>query len=183
MKILTPNVIIPSFPFQIFLTKEVKENTTKYVAAIHYHSRLYKPLKFKNSSLVYEILTISGLSEKKSFSKDEIKKEGIHCVLEIDVKDLEPKSAKINWVIGRKEKDADPIEVDSADNRNQTKARVIIGSILKDKYSIPGVTDKSDFEDIYFFQHINTHLIIANMVFDGIPVLYPVSFAGSYGTD
>jgi hypothetical protein len=73
------------------------------------------------------------------------------------------------------------IELDNDKDRVQLKARVIIGSLLSDKYSMPGVSSEIQSDEIYFFQHINTHLIVANMLFAGTPVVYPVPFPGYIG--
>jgi hypothetical protein len=177
---LTPSPIIPSYPFLVHISKNYEGSKLVYEGAVHYNSKLYRPLTQDNKYLKYSRVSITGLDLIKKLSEDEIKKDGAHCILEIKISTLSPKSAEIKWITTKlNDQNASPIEFNSKEERDQIIARVMIASVLYDKYQIPGVTSETDSPGIYVYQYIQSNLILANMIFNGVPVVYPVPFAGS----
>jgi hypothetical protein len=177
---LVPNLRPSAFPFQVAVTTTFEQGKLQYQAAVHYHSRLYRPFELEKKYFKYDRVNITGLDKIEKFDESRIQK-GVHCVLELDINILDVKSAKIVWVDSNDDKKLVPIEIDNDKDRVQLKARVIIGSLLFDQYAMPGVSSELNSKEIYFYQHINTHLIVANMLFAGTPVVYPVPFPGYIG--
>lgn len=187
-KLAIPNfqtrVINHPFKVYVYIVGEQENRKPLYNLAVNYHSHLYKGLKIKDNYLDYERIKIEEFSENGLDFVKEVPKEfpgqNFYCLLEIDIKDLQATAARIQWVLSDKSQDSlAPIVFESADNLRQTKARIIIGVFVADKERTPGrdpeeaVSNKS-----YFIQYVYTHLIMCNMVFDGIPVIYPVPFGG-----
>jgi hypothetical protein len=177
---LTVSQVIPSFPFMVHITKQYKGTELEYQAAVHYNSKLYRPLSLSEKYLKYSKINITGLDQIKKFPESKIKQNGVHCLLELKINQLSAKSAEIKWVEEKlSDKNSSPIELNSPEERDQITARVMIASILYDKYKIPGVTSANDVPGVYIYQYINSNLILANMIFNGVPVVFPVPFAGS----
>lgn len=153
---------------------------TNLSVAINYYSTLYTPFTEEKSFLKYNNIAIVGLDEPKIYTLDKLEKNPVHIVLTITVSSLTASTARIDWVNdekGGKEDKLHPIKLDG--NKIQTEARIVIATIRRDKYKKAGVTSKCKQADfLYILQYVNTNLIMANMVFAGIPVIYPVPIAG-----
>jgi hypothetical protein len=175
--------INPSFkktvnPFQIdiFQKKDVIE------VAVAYHSGLFGPMTFSESALKYKRIEIVGLDKTlDKITKKTAMDKNYYVVLKIKVNNLKAESAEIKVVESDKnEKELDPVKFDSAENLKQTEANVILGVIVHDggQYAATLSTDQGGIETFYLIQFVNTNLIMANMVMDGIPIVYPVPISG-----
>jgi hypothetical protein len=178
-------------PFKINIGKQGKkqDGTPQYTLAVNYHSRLYIGMKLREKYLSYEKVRYAGGSQGLDFKSikgldfaelvpQEFPKENIYCVLELKISDLKVTNAQIKYVIDDKNEDElDPIVFESADNLKQVGARAIIGILVMDDEVIAGL-DASEAKTPYIVQLVNTNLMMANMVFDGIPIIYPVPFIG-----
>jgi hypothetical protein len=173
-KQLVPTPIIPSFPFQVFITKDYIDNQLIYNAAVHFNSKLLSINFFDDG-----FIPIKGLDQIKQIPESTIKQKSVHCILEVKIESLYPRSAKINWVEGENEKETKFIEF--GNNYIQKFARVTIASLYYDKYATPGFSSKVG-EDgspsVYVYQQVNTNLVMSNMILDTVPVVYPVPFGG-----
>jgi len=172
----------PSFkktvtPFQI----DIINKKSEVGWALAYHSGLFQPLKLSESYLQYKRIEIKGLNEIKTVSKKETEKENQYIVLNIKINNLMAESAEVKIVKGdRNSEELNPIKFDSQDSLRQIEARIIIGVIVHDGNQYAGSLSK-DFggiETYYVIQFIQTNLIMANMVMDGIPVVYAVPISG-----
>lgn len=178
-----PQIVRSNHPFQIFLTREKSDGPSqdpKYSLAINYHSRLYSALSLKNQYLSYKRINIQGLDFKKQ-APGSFPGKNFYAVLEITVSNLKPDSAKIVWIEGdTAEDELAPVVFSSGNDLKQTKARIILGVLVNDNEAIPGLppgeanTVKTD----YIVQFVQTDLMMCNMVFDGVPIIYPVPFGG-----
>jgi hypothetical protein len=173
-----------NYPFAISLYKVGLRNDGKpsYNLAVNYHSHLYSGLKLKENYLDYERIKIEEFSETGlDFLKpvpDDFPGKNFYCVLEININDLKATDANIQWVIGDTEEQLlAPVVFEDSENYRQTKARIILGVLVSDRERSPGL-DPTDIRRSYIVQYIYTHLMMCNMVFDGVPVVYPVPFGG-----
>ena len=154
-------------PFKIDYKVEESNNVS---VGIYPNSTLYTSPK--SSSEKFAKLPIKDLTTIKKFSIGSLSNP-MYAVLEIVVQSLQPQSASIVWSAST----SDPaVELDT--NKNQKKARVLIGSIRKDnKYT--SLTDTSlDLNSVYVEQLVSMNLILANMLFNGVPCILPAPFAG-----
>jgi hypothetical protein len=174
-------------PFKIDIGKKgsKSDGTPTYTLAVNYHSRLYGPLKLANDKLQYEKIAIKEFGEDGiDFAKEvpnSFPGKNFYCVLEMDISNLKvTPPAKIVWVSSdQSEAELAPVVFEGSDNLKQTKARVIIGVFVADDEAIAGLPgNDSAVNTAYIMQFVNTNLIMCNMVFDGIPIVYPVPFAG-----
>jgi hypothetical protein len=174
--------INPSFkkavhPFQIDVTQKKDEISV----AVAYHSGLFKPMSISQGRLKYNRIEIIGLDENKSFSKKLAADENHYVVLIVKINNLQAESAEVKIIEGdTSEEELDPVKFDSEDSLKQTEARVILGVIVHDGGQYAGTlsVDIGGIETYYLIQFVNTNLIMANMVMDGIPIAYPVPISG-----
>jgi hypothetical protein len=169
-------------PFKIDIAKAGKnaDNTPKYTLAVNYHSRLYENLDLKDKYLQFNRVNIAGLDAIKEVPTT-FPGKNFYCVLEINVSNLRAvPPARIVWVESdQSEEELAPIEFQDSSNLRQTKARIIIGIFVSDDEAIAGLPGgESAVNTAYIMQFINTNLMLSNMVFDGVPVIYPVPFGG-----
>lgn len=168
-------------PFKIDIGKDGKKSdgTPQYTLAVNYHSRLYKELTTRDRYLDYTNLTITGLDFVQRVPSS-FPGKNYYCVLNIDVSDLSATSAKIEWVEGdNSQDDLAPVVFTSSDNLRQTKARIIIGVLVSDDEAVAGLPgNESAVNTSYIMQFVNTNLLMCNMVFNGVPIIYPVPFGG-----
>lgn len=167
-------------PFKIDFERSLDSGgNVKYFAAVNYHSRLFTGMGRTDKYLQWLKINITGLDFKKlvpsSFPGD-----NFYCVLKVTVNNLEATKAEIIWVSGDKTvNELQPVTFDSSDNLKQTEARIIIGVLVNDREAVAGTTDGPNEAKVdYVMQFINTNLMMCNMVFNGIPVIYPVPFGG-----
>lgn len=172
--------ITSSHPFKIDILKNgtKSDGTPQYALAVNYHSRLFTDLSKTEEFLQYNQITITGLD----FAQDvpaSFPGKNYYCVLKIMVDNLQAKSAKIEWVSDDASVDTlQPVKFISSQDRKQTEARIIIGVLVNDDEAVAGTPAAGRINTTYIIQNINTNLIMCNMVFDGVPVVYPVPFAG-----
>jgi hypothetical protein len=171
-------------PFKIDIKKDGSnsDGTPQYVLAVNYHSRLFTGMSFTNeggSFLQWQKINITGLDFNQKVPST-FPGENYYCVLKITVSNLEATEAEIVWVSNDKTvDDLQPVKFESSDNLRQTEARIIIGVFVFDDEVLAGLPGgESAVNTAYIMQFINTNLIMCNMVFDGVPVIYPVPFAG-----
>lgn len=169
------------YPFAVdFRREKTAENTRKYFFAVNYHSKLYTGTQNKNTYLDWKNISIAGLDQEKEAPTGwPTSGKNYYCILKINVSSLQAQTAIIEWVEGddQIEKLA-PIKFASAEDYQQTEARVIIGVAVKDKESTAGLAPNRQTDAIYFIQYVTSNLIMANMVFNGVPVIYPVPISG-----
>lgn len=172
-------------PFKIDIhRKSTAESGTKYYLAANYHSRLYQGFKSNDKFLEYKNLYIEGLDNLKEVPAT-FPDKNFYCVLNITVQNLRATNAKIIWAEQPEDSseqggELSPIVFESAENKRQTEARIIIGAFVADDKSIAGLStpDANDDMSAYIMQFVHSNLLLCNMVADGVPVLYPVAFAG-----
>jgi hypothetical protein len=170
-------------PFKIDISKEGKnsDGTPKYALAVNFHSRLYESLDLKNQYLQYNRVNINGLDFKKSVPNS-FPGKNFYCVLEINISNLRATApARIVWVESdQSEEELAPVVFEGVSNLRQIKARAIIGVFVSDDEAIAGTPGGSEnaVNTAYIMQFVNTNLMMCNMVFDGIPIVYPVPFIG-----
>ncbi len=165
-------------PFKIDWKVSKINGQRKYIFAVNYHSKLYKGMSTRGQFLEYDILNIAGLDFIKEAPNSFPVSKNYYCVLKVKVSNLQAQSAEITWVEGdQRDDDLAPIKFEDSQNYKQTEARVIIGAAVRDLEASPGL--KNDvIKTVYIIQYVNTNLIMANMVFNGIPVIYPVPIPG-----
>lgn len=172
-------------PFKIDISKKSssKEGRPVYTAAVHYHSRLFTGMSKTEKYLQYSKIKITGLDYIKdvpaSFGTP-TKSQNFYCVLKVTVNDLKADKAEIIWVSDDKTVDElQPVTFESSENLKQLEARIIIGVLVADDEAVAGLPGgASAVNTAYVMQHINTNLLMCNMVFAGVPIIYPVPFAG-----
>lgn len=178
--------IIPTFrvtrshPFKIDILKDGSKDdgTPQYSLAVSFHSRLFTGLTQTEEFLQYNQIDISGIDTLQKVPPS-FPGKNYYCILNIKINNLQATSAKIEWVSDDASVDAlQPIKFQSSQDKKQTEARIIIGVLVDDDEVIAGTPSEGRINTSYIIQNINTNLILCNMVFDGIPVLYPVPFAG-----
>jgi len=168
-------------PFEIVVRSELVNNKKTRVAAVAYHSGLFTYMDERGKDYFkYKRISITGLDKGESVPSSlscTNTSENFYCVLKIIVNNLQAQSAKIEWVSGDKtEDDLDPIKLDS--EKRQTEARVIVGVIACDTELTPGLSQANSARFPYVIQFVNTNLIMCNMVFNGVPVIYPAPISG-----
>jgi hypothetical protein len=190
---ITNSLVKNAFPFKIDIAKDGlrEDGFPQFQLAVNYHSRLFKGLgktdKYlqwievkdeENNSEEYTT-TIKGLDEYQKVPET-FPDKNFYCVLKVEVEDLNAKSAEIVWVESDKSvNELQPVTFESTDNLRQVEARLIIGILVSDNEAVAGTPGgNSAVKSSYILQFINTNLIMCNMVFDGIPVIYPVPFGG-----
>ena len=172
-------------PFKIDVLKNGvrSDGTPIYALAVNYHSRIYSGMDKTNKYLQWsrvpgtypKIPGVDILQEVPSTFPG----QNYYCVLKIVVNNLQPTEAQIIWVSDDKSvNELQPITFESSNNLRQTEARIIIGTLVDDDEAIAGTPPEGRINTPYIVQNVNTNLIMCNMVFDGIPVIYPVPFAG-----
>lgn len=168
-----------SHPFKITIGKDGKkgDGTPQYTLAVNYHSRLYTGLRSRDKYLSYNKKNIIGLDFPEKVP-DQFPKENVYCVLDLKIDNYSVTKAEIKYVFDDKnQEELDPIVFLSEDDLRQVGARVIIGVLVNDDEVVAGLP-ASDAKTPYIVQFVNTNLMMSNMVFDGIPVIYPVPFIG-----
>jgi hypothetical protein len=174
--------INPSFkkvvsPFQV----DVISLKTEVRMAIAYHSSLFTGMSLQGGRLSYDKIKISGLDFNKSVAKNAAKSKNHYAVLSVKISNLTAQSAQVKWVEGdANAEELDPVKFDSGDSLKQTEARVILAALVHDGEQFAGTLAVSGggVETFYIIQYVNTNLIMANMVMDGIPIVYPVPISG-----
>jgi hypothetical protein len=175
-------------PFKVDISKIGKNPDGKpiYGLAVNFHSFLYSGMTQKGNFFKFTRVAIREFSES---GLDFVKPvpptfpgQNFYCVLEVDISNLRPVGqARIVWISSDTSEEAlAPILFESGSNLRQTKARAIIGVLVADDEAIAGTPGGAEnkVNTAYFIQYINTHLIMCNMVFDGVAVIYPVPFVG-----
>lgn len=180
IKRLIPTIPIKKIhPFEMAVRNKIIGGIKKLVIAVSYHSSLYTLLEERGSNsdiFYYKKLFITGLDFEQNVP-DSFPSKKYYCVLNVTVNNLTAQSAKIEWVEDDEEKLA-PIKFSSGNDKRQTEARIIIGVLVRDKEASPGFPDSTSVPVAYIIQYINTNLMMCNMVFNGVPVIYPVPFGG-----
>ena len=165
-------------PFKIDWRVKKTGGQRKYSFSVNYHSKLYKGASTRGQYLDFDLITISGLDFEKEAPSSFPKSKNLYCVLKVNVSNLQAQSAKIEWVEGdSSEDDLSAIKFEDSQSYKQTEARVILGIAVRDLEAVSGLTG-DNVKTVYIIQYVNTNLIMANMVFNGIPVVYPVPIAG-----
>jgi len=155
----------------------------KKILAVNYHSRLFRGLEVENNYMIHKIQTIKGLDFEKEVPSS-FPGKNFYCVLRIKINSLNVSSqsdaATIEWAEGDNSELLKPIIFESANNLRQSEARIIIGVLVNDGEETAGTLslDFGGAKTNYIIQFVNTDLLMTNMVFNGIPVLYPVPFVG-----
>lgn len=170
---MNPNILQSQFskythPFNI---KYNSIENSQYEAFIYKNSYVYLPPKSASGEITQ--LSISKLDAKKKFSLEQAS-DGLYAVLKIDVQSLQAQSASIEWQTPAQ--GVKSLELDS--QKNQASASIILGVIRSDQNYLG--SSSSGPSSLYVDQNINTNLIIANMVFNGVPVIFPVPFPGVF---
>lgn len=180
-KSLTPKDIKKSHPFKI----EMSSKKGKRYLAVNYHSRLYTGFEIKNEYLIYKQKSIVGLDFKKEVPSS-FPGKNFYCVLNIKTQGLqvsnEDKAVSIKWIEDDKStNDLSPVLFESAQTLNQKEARIILGVLVFDGESTAGTLspDLGGAKISYISQFVTTDLLMTNMVFNGVPIIYPVPFIGS----
>jgi hypothetical protein len=172
-------------PFKIDISKKGSrsDGTPIYTLAVNFHSRLFTGMGFTNQGgafLQWQQLDIQGLDAAQPVPST-FPGQNYYCVLRITVNNLQATQARIIWVSNDASvNQLQPVTFESSENRRQTEARIIIGVFVSDDEAIAGTdnTGGGAVNTAYIMQNINTNLLMCNMVFDGVPVVYPVPFAG-----
>jgi len=172
--------------FKVDLKKDSVDKTTGlplYALAVNYHSRLFTGMSFTNdggSFLQWQKINITGLDYDQKVP-DTFPGKNYYCVLKVTVANLQANEAEIIWVSDDNTvNELQPVTFESNDNLKQIEARIIIAVLVSDDEALAGTSNKNGgaVNTAYVMQFINTNLIMCNMVFDGVPVIYPVPFAG-----
>jgi hypothetical protein len=165
-------------PFKIDWRITKKGGQRTYNFAVNYHSKIYRGTSNRGQFLEFDILPISGLDFIKEAPSGFPQSRNLYCVLTVRVSNLQAQSAKIEWILGDDQQDElAPIKFEDTENYKQTEARVIIGVAVRDLEASPGLVNDT-VKTVYIIQYVNTNLIMANMVFNGVPVTYPVPISG-----
>lgn len=171
-------------PFKIDIKKNGSraDGSPLYVLAVNYHSRLFTGMSKTNaggSFLQWQKINIKGLDFDKEVPST-FPGQNFYCVLKVKVANLQATEAEITWVSNDQSvNDLQPVTFESSTNLKQTEAKIIIGVFVSDDESLAGTPPgESAVNTAYIMQNINTNLLMCNMVFDGIPVIYPVPFGG-----
>jgi hypothetical protein len=183
-------------PFKIDILKDGRrgDGLPNFKLAVNYHSRLFVGMSLNSKYLSYRKVGIKGLDFAQPVPAS-FPGKNYYCVLKIPVTDLQvpegtSTSAEIIWVEDDKTvNELNPIIFESNDNLKQTEARIIIGVLVSDDEAIAGTDNTAvvngqtvggagAVNTAYVVQFINTNLMMCNMVFDGVPVIYPVPFGG-----
>lgn len=168
-------------PFKIDISKKGVRSGGEpiYQLAVNYHSCLFTGMGKTDKYLQWLKIPISGLDSYQEVPTS-FPGENYYCVLKITVNDLQAQEAKIIWVSNDKTVDElQPVTFESGENLKQVEARIILGVFVSDDEAVAGTPgNESAVNTAYIMQNINTNLLMCNMVFDGIPVIYPVPFAG-----
>jgi|694.fasta_scaffold00095_103 hypothetical protein len=174
LKKLTPTVSFASHPFQIHFERPDNVNIK---AAISYHSSLYVGMEQSGALLKYKKLAISGLDVQTSFATASLDQKSAYAVLKVTINDYRAVKANIEWIKDENEDSLAPIKFVNENTLKQSEARVIIGGIIFDTEQKAGLPSDG-IKTAYVHQLVSSHLIMANMVFNGIPVVYPVPICG-----
>jgi hypothetical protein len=168
-------------PFKIDIAKKKGDTIgkPKYTLAVNYHSRLFTGMGRTGKYLQWIKIPITGLDFVQNVP-DSFPGENYYCVLKVTVNNLNPESAEIIWISSDKTvNELQPVTFEGGDNLKQTEARIIIGVFVSDDEAAAGLPgNESAVNTAYIMQFINTNLLMCNMIFDGIPVIYPVPFGG-----
>lgn len=169
-------------PFKIDISKKGSrgDGSPIYALAVNYHSRLFTGMGKTDKYLQWLKINITGLDAKQEVPST-FPGQNYYCVLKITVNNLQATEAEIIWVSNDKSvNELQPVTFESGTNLKQIEARLIIGVFVADDEAIAGTdnTDGGAVNTAYIMQNINTNLIMCNMVFDGVPVIYPVPFGG-----
>jgi hypothetical protein len=179
-------VLKKTHPFEIVVRSESRGGKKIRVAAVAFHSGLFSYMNERGEEYFeYKRIEIEKFSENGLDFAKEIpasldctgSSQNFYCVLNITVNNLRAQSAKIQWISSdRSQNDLDPIKLDG--EKRQTEARVIIGVVACDTELVPGLPQQDSVKFPYIIQFVNTNLIMCNMVFNGVPVIYPAPISG-----
>jgi hypothetical protein len=182
------------FPFKldIITSKNLdSEGRPTYKTALNFHSKLYDSFKVPSDGgeqyLTIKKIKINNLSFEQEIPALFYDERYYYCILEVEVSDLKAVSSTIKFVLGNKKlTELYPIVFQSADNLRQTKARVILAIVAyddKDAATNALITNNNNQSipnsNAYVIQCVQSNLLMTNMVFNGVPVVYPVPFPGS----
>lgn len=169
-------------PFKI----DIRKNGTRsdgnpiYSLAVNYHSRLFTGMGKTDKYLQWLKIPIEGLDQQQDVPST-FPGQNYYCVLKITVNNLQATQAQIIYVSNDQTvNQLQPVTFEGSSNLRQVEARIIIGVFVSDDEAIAGTDNTSGgaVNTAYIMQNINTNLLMCNMVFDGIPVIYPVPFGG-----
>jgi hypothetical protein len=167
------NILQSSFhkythPFRIEY-KSKSGDRNNYELILYKRSYLYLPPKTVGGAI--GSLNISKIDTIASVNLEQASK-GFFAILKIKVQSLQAQSAEIEWV--ESVSSIKTIELD--EQKKQTSASIIVGCVRNDKGYNPFI--QTDVSALFVEQNINTNLIVSNMVFNGVPVIFPVPFPG-----
>ena len=162
---------------------------------VNANSKLYYGLTLNGNNMSYDEIYIAGLGRPEPVPEEiqyTVPVPSFFCVLNININGrLSPyrseesrQTAEITWVKGDTLEDLNPIIFEDDIDKVQIGARIVIGALVSDKNqsSVYNVNDSrggiNTVNSSYIVQNVNTHLMMCNMVFNGLPVLYPVPFGG-----
>jgi hypothetical protein len=171
-------------PFKIDIGRLTNsKGELQYTLAVAYHSRLYTGMSFTNAGgafLQRNRIDITGLDFPQNVPTSTFPGQNYYCVLKITITDLQATRAEIIYVSDDNSvNQLQPVKFESSQNRRQTEARIIIGVLVWDDEAVAGLEgNDSAINTVYLEQFVTTDLIMCNMVFDGLPVVYPVPFIG-----
>jgi hypothetical protein len=164
---LIPNSQNNTHPFKISYKYEAGGNIS---VSIRSESFLYSPPTSVGGS--FSKININALDTNKSFSRNSISGQPINCILELKVQSLQVQSANIVWSQG-----GNPQTLEFGSGMDQKAARILIASIRNDsKYNLGTIS--AGLSSLYIDQMLSSNLIVANMVFNSVPVIFPVPFCG-----
>jgi hypothetical protein len=172
-----------------------EKNPTKplYKAYLNWHSALYDNMvpteTLGKKYLNFKKITIRNLNFSEELGEELYKEKYIYCVLKIPIDNFTVKPpAEIVFVPQSEPEDLVPIAFESEENLKQIEARIIVAVIAYDDKAVAetefafdkksGSRNISD--SVYVIQCVQSNLIMTNMVFNGVPVLYPAPFGGAY---
>jgi hypothetical protein len=183
-KIAVPTPYGSTHPFKLEKVRRSpnsKASRDDIYVAVAYHSALFTYMEERgNEYFKYKKIDITNLDKQEivpSTLDCSGSSQNFYCVLNVKINNLRAQSAELKWVKSdRSENDLDPIKLDS--EKRQTEARVIIGVVVCDTEYTPGLDQSRSSKFPYIIQFVNTNLIMCNMVFNGVPVVYPAPISG-----
>lgn len=185
-------------PFRLTIlpdTEQENETNPLYKAYLNWHSALYDNISptqsLSKKYLNFKKITIKNLNFTTQVSDKLYDDKYIYCVLKILIDNFTVISAEIVFVPQSEPENLVPVVFETEENLKQTEARVILAAIAYDDKSIAETEFSFDQESgsrniaqsVYVIQYVQTNLIMTNMVVNGVPILYPAPFPGSYTSD
>jgi len=183
---------IHPFKLSIFPNDNPSAQTdqVEYKTYLNWHSALYDnietPLSLGKMYLNFKKITVNNLNFTQIIPKDLYVEQYYYCVLNIKIQNFKVSRAEI---VFKKQSDREsivPIMFESEDNLKQTEARIVLAAIAYDdkliaetEFSFDSNTNSRNIKpEVYVIQYVTTNLIMTNMIFNGVPVLYPAPFGG-----